>query len=315
MPFFRRTTADREGNLGTLYSLLASADESYNMMPPGVRLEIEKISQGLTEFGPRKLQRSGMGTELFEARPYRDGVDVKQPNAKLSARAGKRIVVETEAEIRQHFYLWRDSSDSTKYSSDDKLFTVKEAEEVMLLAFAKHLARNEEMIGILDRQGQYRGGKAPEWIGQQLAEVTIVTGGMPAVARPLPRNSTVVLFSDFLMDADELVKGLDHISGVGLKGFLVMVLDPEEIEFKRFKGHTEFQGMEGEGRIAFKKAESLQEAYKKTMQERIEWIKRLCAAKGFEFILQRTDKPLHEGLLSIYGLSPRAEGAQPAPGL
>ena len=301
----------------SLYGLLASADATYAMLPQNLRLEIEKISRGLSEFGPRKLRRPGIGTEFFEARQYRPGVDNKQPNAKLSARAGKPIVVENEAEIRQHFYLWRDPSPSTNYASRKDLFTVKQAEEVMLLAFAKHLARNEEMIGILDRDGQYRGGKAPEWLGQQLlgADVTIVTGDMPRVSRPLPRNSTVALFSDFLMKPEDLIKGLDSLNGIGLRGFLVMVLDPEEIEFKNFKGHRKFEGLEGEGTISFKKAESVQSAYQTAMRERIAWLQKLADAKGFQFILQRTDEPLHKGLLEIYGLSHQPKGHAPSPGL
>ena len=312
-----KTNDNKARNADSLYGLLANADATYAMLPQNLRLEIEKISKGLSEFGPRKLRRPGIGTEFFEARQYRPGVDNKQPNAKLSARAGKPIVVENEAEIRQHFYLWRDPSPSTNYSSRRDLFTVKQAEEVMLLAFAKHLARNEEMIGILDRDGQYRGGKAPEWLGQQLlgADVSIVTGDMPRVARPLPRNSTVVLFSDFLMNPDELVKGLDSLNGIGLRGFLVMVLDPEEIEFKNFKGHIEFKGLEGEGTTAFKKAESVRAAYQTAMTERIAWVKRLADAKGFQFILQRTDEPLHKGILAIYGLSHQATEHKPAPGL
>lgn len=312
-----KTNDNKARNADSLYGLLANADATYAMLPQNLRLEIEKISKGLSEFGPRKLRRPGIGTEFFEARQYRPGVDNKQPNAKLSARAGKPIVVENEAEIRQHFYLWRDPSPSTNYASRRDLFTVKQAEEVMLLAFAKHLARNEEMIGILDRDGQYRGGKAPEWLGQQLlgADVSIVTGDMPRVARPLPRNSTVALFSDFLMNPDELVKGLDSLNGIGLRGFLVMVLDPEEIEFKNFKGHIEFKGLEGEGSTAFKKAESVRSAYQTAMKERIAWVKRLADAKGFQFILQRTDEPLHKGILAIYGLSHQATEHTPSPGL
>src|SRR6185295_17545044 len=123
-------------NSSSIYSLLASADSTYSMLPPNMRLEIEKISRGLMEFGPRKLRRPGLGTEFYEARPYRPGYDNKEPNAKLSWRAGKPIVVEQEAEIRQHFYLWRDPSNSMTYKSRPGLFNPKESSEIMLLALA-----------------------------------------------------------------------------------------------------------------------------------------------------------------------------------
>lgn len=289
--------------LDSLYNLLASVDKTYSKLPINLRLEVEKISQGLTEFGPRKLRRSGSGTEFFESRAYRPDVDdPRKINARLSARAGKPVVVEKEAEIRQHFYLWRDATPSMDWGSDQKKFSKKQAAEVMLLAFAKHLAKNEELIGILDGHGTYRGGKAPESLAHQMVDVSILTGSMPQVGRKLPMYSTVVMFSDFLMDRDDIIKGMGQLTGLGLRGYMVMVLDPQELEFE-YKGHVEFEGLEGEGKQKFERAEAMKNEYQHKIHDHIEWVEELCRSKGFTLILQRTDQPLHEGLMSIYGLS------------
>lgn len=301
----------------TIYTLLAEADETFSMLP-SMRLDVEKVTMSLPEFGPRKLRRAGTGTEFFEARQHRPGVDSKAPNARLSARAGRPIVVETEAEIRQHFYLWRDASKSTNWKSRDDLYTKKQTEEIMLLALSKHLAKADELIGVLDRSGQYRGGKAPEYLASQLVpqdDVTVVTGDMPSLGRQLPRNSTAILFSDFLMAEEDLIASLDQLNGVGLKGFLIMVLDPMEIKFKGVKGHVEFKGLEGEGKKAFKRAESMAEKYQAEINKRIEFVRNLAEGKGFKFILQRTDEPLHNGLLAVYGLAPEDGSSSPKPSL
>jgi uncharacterized protein (DUF58 family) len=302
--------------LDSFVRLLSGVDDTYRRLPLNMRLQVEKISQGLTEFGPRKLQRRGAGTEFFESRDFRPDVDEpRKINARLSGRAGKPVVVEKEAEIRQHFYLWRDPSPSMEFNSAAANYTKREAAEIMLLAFAKHLARNEELIGILDRRGTYRGGKASDSLTNHLLDVNIVTGNeMPSPARRLPQNSTAVLFSDFLMDHDTLLKGLSELNGTGLKGYLVMTLDPQEIDFK-YKGHVEFDGLEGEGKERFKKAESMKAAYQEKMREHIDGIEKICKAKGFKLILQRTDEPLHNALLSIYGLRPStpARGFAPKP--
>ena len=293
-----------QNRLDTLYRLLAGVDETYGKMPTNMRLEIEKISQGLSEFGPRRLHRRGAGTEFFESRDFRaDSDEPRRINARLSARAGRPVVVEKEAEIRQHFYLWRDATPSMDYTSDKKRYTKKQSAEIMLLAFAKHLAKNEELIGILDGRGAYRGGKASEQLASQLMNVTIMAGDMPKVARKLPKNSTAVLFGDFLSKPDDIVAQLSNLTGLGLNGYMVMVLDPQEIDF-RFRGHVEFNGLEGEGKKAFKRAETVQLQYQQKMTEQIEALQRICVAKGFRFILQRTDEPLHTGLMAIYGLSP-----------
>jgi uncharacterized protein (DUF58 family) len=292
--------------LNTLFGLLAGVDDTYGKLPINLKLEIEKISQGLTEFGPRKLQRSGPGTEYFESRDFRPEVDeLKSINARLSAKFGRDIVVEKEAEIRQHFYLWRDATPSMNYASEGAHCTKKQASEIMLLAFAKHLAKNEELIGVLGNKGAFRGGKAPQSIAGQLMNVNIVTGDMPEMNRRLPRNSTVVMFSDFFMDLDDLKKSLLQLHGSSLRGYMVMVLDPEEIDFT-FKGHVEFEGLEGEGKKRDTKAETLKEQYQEKMRQHIDNLQELARAKGFRFILQRTDEPLHDALLSIYGISSKS---------
>lgn len=298
-----------------LMKILVQADQTYRQIPPKMRMEIEQISQSLTAFGPRKLKRRGLGTEFFEARDFRPGIDEpRKINARLSARAGRSIVVEKEAEIRHHYYLWRDASPSMDFASSKSLYTKKEASEVMLLAFAKHLARNEEAVGVLDGKGIYHGGRASEALAHQMMDVTILTADVPLLKRNLPRHSSVIMFSDFLVERENVIKGLEQFKGRNIKGYLVMVLDPQEIDFK-FRGHTEFKGLEGEGKIAFKKAESLKDDYQKKIREHIEFVKTVCEAAGFKFILQRTDRPLHKGLLEIYGLTERSAQNSPVPEL
>lgn len=294
-------------SMDSLGDILADADQTYEKLPERMRLEIEKISKGMAEFGPRKLNRQGLGTEFFEAREFRPGIDERKAiNARMSAKAQKEIVIEKEAEIRQHFYLWRKGFGSMDFASDPDLWTKKEAAEIMLLAFAKHLAKNEELIGVLDRKGNYRGGKASSNIAEHLQDVNIITGDIPATSRKLPTNSTVVLFSDFYTKPKEIEDALDQLNGQGLRGFMVMTLDPQELEFNAYSGHTKFRGLEGEGKHAFKKAESLRHEYQEKIGKYVEWLQSLAHHKGYEFIIQRTDKPLHHALLQIYGVNPHA---------
>lgn len=288
-----------------LNNVLADADETYSRLPDRLRLQIDQISKGMAEFGPRKLNRHGLGTEFFEARDYRPGVDErKMINARLSAKAQRDVVVEKEAEIRQHFYLWRKGHGSMNFSSSENLPTVKQAAEVMLLALAKHLAKNEELIGVLDRKGTYRGGKAAGNVANHLQDVNIITGNMPQLNRKLPMNSTVVLFSDFYDKPQDIVQSLEELNGQGLRGFMVMTLDPQALEFNAYSGHTKFRGLEGEGTHLFKKAQNVRHEYQEKMKQRISWLQGLAHDKGYDFIIQRTDKPLHHALLQIYGVNP-----------
>ena len=93
---------NKDNKLTTLHQLLSGVDDTYASLPLNLRLQIERVSQGLSELGPRKLGRRGPGTEFYESRDFRRGVDEPRAiNARLSARAGKPIVVEREAEMRR----------------------------------------------------------------------------------------------------------------------------------------------------------------------------------------------------------------------
>jgi len=286
--------------------VLSRADTTYSKLPDRLKLQVEELVRGLAQYGPRKIPRKGAGMEFLEPRDFHpDKDEIKDINFRMSARAGRNIVLDKESEIRQHFYLWRKGSGTMNFSSDPKqLSTKKEAAEVMLLAFAKHLARNEELIGVLDKQGTYTGGRAPGNVAYHLQDVNIITGDVPNLHRKLPKNSTVVLFSDFFDDASELVNALDRLTGQGLRGYMVMTLDPQELDFDKYKGRTKFKGLSGEATKKFGKAEAERENYKFRMGQYINWVEKLATHKGYKLIIQRTDQPLSNALLQIYGLRP-----------
>jgi uncharacterized protein (DUF58 family) len=282
------------------YDLLAQADDTYAELPPELRLEIERLANCLMDAGLRRLRQKGRGFEIFGTHEYRKGDPARDINPRLTARKRKPIVIEWQKKIPHHFYLWRSATPLMKYASSD-LHTKKQAAEIMLLALAKHLAKNEELIGILDQKGVYRHAQEFNSAAENLADVSVITGDMPSLSRKLPRNSTAVLFSDFWMDPDTLTSNLDNLTGTDLNGFMVMVLDPQELEFD-FRGSIEFNAPGEKDTVNLKKAESLRDKYKSSMNRHINDIKQICENKGFTFIMQRTDKPLHHALLKIYGL-------------
>lgn len=293
-------------------NILANADQTYGEIPISMQLEIEKVSQGLSEYGPRKLSRRGPGMEFFESREYRPDTDEeKRVDARLSERAGKLMVIEREAEIRQHIYLWRDATESMNYTSNENLPTKKAAAEIMLLALARHLSRNEDSVGLLDGRGLFRGGQAAELLARQLFGDYATTGDVPEMEARLPRNSTVILFSDFLTKRDVFEETLQMFSDQGLAGHLVMVLDPQEMDFQ-FKGDKLFKGMKGEGSIRFKKAQSMQGSYQEKLKNHVEWLKSVCDEHEFKLTIQCTDEPLHKALLAVYGVKVSDIGRKPS---
>ncbi|QQG36133.1 MAG: DUF58 domain-containing protein [Micavibrio aeruginosavorus] len=292
--------------LTALFGLLGKADETARKLPLHQHPDIERISRGLPLHGPRLMKRKGPGTEFFEARAYAQGDDPRRIHARLSARRDEPIVIEKEAEIRQHFYMWRDDRPSMDFKSAKASCSPRQAADIMLLALSKHIARNDERVGLLEGTRLTQGGRAAEWMATQMAELPDNQSGAPAIRGNLVHNSCAVLFSDFMMPLAQIEKTLDRLQASGVSGWLVMVADPQLIEFD-FKGDTLFYGLNGEGEKNFEKAESpnLRRNYQKELKSHIEAVDQMARRKGFEFILQRTDEELFKGLRAIYNLEPK----------
>ncbi len=310
-----QNNSDKDKGGSPFYRLLAAADKTYGNLPINIKLIVQQVSKAIPEFGPRKLRKRGPGTEFYEARDYKPEIDSPNKiNARLTGKTGRNMVVEMEAEISQRIYLWRDPSESMEFASSDKVHTKKEAAEIMLLAFARHLTKNEEVVGVVDRSGLHRGGRAAESLAQKLFDVRVITGELPILRSRPPRNSTAILFSDFITDTDKIAKNLDHLKSLGLSGHIVMVLDPQEVDFE-VKGHIEFTGLKGEVSQTFQKAQKRRDDYRNNLADHIEKVSEIAKARGFNFIFQRTDEPLHYGLMQIYKMPAKEHTANPLPDL
>jgi uncharacterized protein (DUF58 family) len=286
-------------------SLLSAADETYHQLPPDALIQAQNISKALHGSGCRPLNRRGHGMDFYEARDFNPhGDDRRRINKRLSEKAGKNIVVDRQIEIPQHVYIWRDPSETMNYASKAQSITKRTAADIMAIGLGKHLVSNEDAIGIMNGQGTFRSSRTVAGLAHQLTNLSFITGKIPSPGKRLPRDSVVILLSDFasfVSDPAVLDRSFDHLVGQRLQGHIIMVLDPQEIDFT-FKGAVEFQSMDQQQKMKFGKAESLRDAFRERIHAHIEWVRETGLKHGFDFTLQRTDKPLHEGLLPIFGL-------------
>lgn len=300
--------------IDNIVDILAKADETYAAIPHDAKLALEKVVSGMPEFGPRKLRQKGPGYEFYEARPFREGVDdPRMLSARLSARHGRRIAVERQAEKRQPVFLWRKGYGSTTISYDPSRWTKKNYMEIALLACAMSITKNEDMIGALEGEKTFRSGSAATKIASQFYDVNVIPGNMPVINRKVPVDSTAILMSDFFARPEEqaeMEKAFDDLAGRGINGTVCMVVDPAEVDFDIFKGHTRFHGKQGEKVYDAKKADALRPEFNKAVNKYIDWVENLARSNGYNFILQRTDEDPRDLVLKIFGVSP--EGPAPA---
>lgn len=299
--------------LKTAFLPSAHAHEMLGDIPARIRLEADRVSQDISAYGARALQKIGMGTEFYEARPLQDDDDPSERNARLSVQYRQPTAVKRQAEVSQHVYMWICRKNRMDYVSDHsrkqaapaQAFSKAQVAEILLLALAKHLAGNAESVGLLDMPGVFRGRNAPDRIFQQLEETRNIKDDVPAAEKRIPRNSTVILFSDFIMDPAVLDECLDRMAGRELSGHLVMVLDPAEITLDGYKGRMEFLDADGEcPSVIVENVGAEKDSIQEIMREHIKSIRAIAEKNNFRLTVQRTDRPLHHALLDIYGILP-----------
>ncbi len=302
-------------SLHDLYTVLAAADEAYNNLPPDAQVLVQGISKSLRDHGCRGLNHRGHGMDFHQVREFNPHTDERRRiNRRISQKAGRDMVVDRQIEVPHHVYIWIDPSKTMLYPHGKRV-----SAEIMALGLAKHLVRNEDAIGVLGHGKKFRNAKSIAGIGNQIMNVSMLTGNIPSPGRKLPRDSTVVLFSDFaafIGNHDALDDSLDHIVGQGLNGHIIMTLTPEEVDFN-FRGQHDFHSIDQKVKIKGR-AESLRDIFRQSLHNHIEWVRKTGAKHGLDFTLQRTDKPLHEGLLRVFGLgqeyTPIITSENPMPG-
>ena len=123
---------------------------------------------------------------------------------------------------------------------------------------------------------------------------------MPPMAQ-IPRHGTLILIGDFLSPVEEMETIIRGYAARGVNGHLLQVLDPVEEDLP-FEGRTEFEGVEGEGRLVVSRVEGLRQLYLDKLADQRQTLRHLTRAAGWTFTQHRTDKPAQVPLLTLYEL-------------
>jgi uncharacterized protein (DUF58 family) len=122
-------------------------------------------------------------------------------------------------------------------------------------------------------------------------------GRLPDVS--VPRQSQLLLFSDFLMPLELLDAQLRRWAGNGVRGFLVHLLDPAEIDLP-YQGRIRFVGLEGEGAFVAQRAEALHGAYAARLAAHRSTLTAMARAAGWGYLTHRTDGEPREALIALH---------------
>ena len=265
-------------------------------------------ADGSVAHGSHGRRRAGAGDDFWQFRPRSDGDGYHDIDWRQSARTSQFYVRDKEWEIARTTWFWCDVSPSMQWSGDARSRPDKAwAALVITLALSDLLLRGGERVGVLGagarpvtgRHGLERMAAALDQVSPEHAH------SVPPPENRLSRHARMVLVSDFLEDIDTLEQHLSRFAAMGVAGrgagggtgHLVQVLDPFE-ESLPFTGRTEFEGLEGEGRVEFGKAQSVAGDYRNALQTHRDRLRALSRRMGWSLTVHHTDKP--PPLLSLF---------------
>ncbi len=282
-----------------------AAEQLAATLPP-LLVAAERVASTVVQ-GVHGRRRVGSGETFWQFRRYQGGDGATAIDWRQSAKSQKIFVRENEWEAAQSVWLWRDGSASMDYKSGAARERKWDRADLLLLALASLLLRGGEHVGLYGQDNNATGGRATLtrlgarlWNGRdgQAKNTTTAQTGLPEPGR-LPRFAQLVLFSDFLAPLEQIEAMVKRFADQGARGHLLQILDPAEEDLP-FQGRTEFEGLEGEGKVLIGRVEGLRDDYLRRMADRRLGLADICRRVGWGFTQHRTDRPPQTALLGLY---------------
>ena len=278
------------------------AEQAAAALPP-LLVAANRVAATVAQ-GVHGRRRVGQGETFWQFRQYQPGDAAQRIDWRESAKSQRLYVRETEWEAAQSVWLWRDASPSMDYTSDRGLPTKRERADLLTLALAALLLRGGERVTLLGSGILPSHGRAV--LNRMAIQLGDAGPGLPAI-ESLPRHGQAVLIGDFITALDAVEAVVAAYAAMGLKGYLLQVLDPAE-ETLPFEGRVRFEGLEREAPLLISRVETLRADYGERLARHRAGLAAIARAASWRFATHRTDRPPHPALLALSTeLAERAE--------
>ena len=263
---------------------------------PDLLVEAHRIAATVAS-GWHGRRQAGPGETFWQFRPFMPGESVTRIDWRKSARDDLLQVREREWESAHTLWLWPDLSPSMVFRSDLAPVTKEARALVLMLAMADLLPRSGERVGIPGLMPPTHDRRAAERAARALA-LSQTTEALPDPGM-IRRFQDVIVFGDFLDDAETILNRLQAIAATGARGHLVQVLDPIEETFP-FSGRTEFRDPETGATIKAGRAEAWRVAYQAKLAAHRATLIEKTARLGWTFLVHHTDRSAADVLLALH---------------
>ncbi len=278
---------------------LRSAAEGLAAPLPPLLAEAEHLAATVL-LGEHGRRRAGLGDEFWQYRPATASDEARTIDWRRSGRSDGHFVREKEWQAAQSVQLWVDDAASMNFSGDRNRPAKGQRARLLALALSVLLVRGGERVGLFGEAGRPARGQLQLMRLAGLLSGAAGTGdyGAPET-RGMMHHSRAAFLSDFLGDIGPVEAQLMKAADRGVRGAVLMVLDPQEENFP-FDGRTIFESMTGSLRHETLKAGDLRARYLARLDERKARLGRLAQLTGWQFSAHHTDAPPLPALLWLY---------------
>ncbi|WP_163847653.1 DUF58 domain-containing protein [Pseudooceanicola aestuarii] len=285
-------------NSPTAPTTLRQSAEAAAATFPDLLARAEQLA-GSVLLGDHGRRRAGLGDDFWQYRPVQPGDPARWIDWRRSARSDDRFVRQKEWQIAQSVVLWVDQSAAMRFASAPKLPEKGDRARLVALATAILLIRGGERVGMAGTAlPPRRGGNQVLRLAEALARDGAEDYGIPEHRAMIP-HARALFVSDFLGDLDGLRMAMSKAADRGVRGVLLMVLDPAEEAFP-FRGRTIFESIGGTLRHETLKATELRARYLERLAARKAELEALAHVTGWQMQVHHTDKSAQSALLWIW---------------
>jgi uncharacterized protein (DUF58 family) len=273
----------------------------------GMELRARSVVAGSVS-GMHRSAYHGFSVEFAEHRQYVPGDDIRYMDWRIFGRADRFYIKQYEEETNLHCNLLVDASKSMAYPTGGS--PLRRGETVtrwrnkfeyaaaLAASLAYVLIGQQDSAGLVTFDSEIRESLAPRAGKNQLANVlTILEETAPArqtdvkilfhrLAEELRGRSMVVLISDLLADADDVVSGIDHICCAGHELIVLHVMDDDEWSFPLVE-NVLFEGLEDDSRL-LADPQSLRNSYLNAVRRFTTRVEETCLRHRADYVAINT---------------------------
>ncbi len=286
------------------------AEQLAASLPP-LLVAAERVASTVAQ-GVHGRRRVGQGETFWQFREYHFGDQPQSIDWRQSAKSDRVYVRQMEWEAAQSVWIWRDTSASMGWRSSDRYQDKRGRADLLALALAALLLHGGEHVTLLGSGLRPLHGRTA--LGRLATLIEGDQRGVKAGAdlppfEPLPRDAQTVFIGDFLAPLDQIDAGVRRYAEIGVKGYLLQVLDRAE-ESLPYDGRVRFEGLEGEEPWLLSRVEAVRGDYLARLEAQRAGLRAIARTAGWIFATHRTDQPPQSALLALYAALSRPPGGR-----